>query len=67
MKPAHQGVPVAALPELDAGFPSLAAILAQSLSPTPPAPVGVASGGPPRQDRNTSLDGWFLERIFGRH
>jgi penicillin-binding protein 1A len=67
MKPAHQGVPVAALPELDAGGPSLAAILAQSGSPIPPAPIAVTSGGPPRQDRNTSLDGWFLERIFGRH
>jgi penicillin-binding protein 1A len=67
MKPAHQGVPVAALPELDTGGPSLAAILAQSGSPILPAPVGVASSGPPRQDRNSSLDGWFLERIFGRH
>jgi penicillin-binding protein 1A len=65
MKPAHQGVPVAALPELDTGL-SLASILGPSQSPVPPAPIGVSSGGPPRQERNTGIDGWFLDRLFGR-
>jgi penicillin-binding protein 1A len=68
MKTAHQGVPVTPLPELDGGL-SLAAILGSSgvtgTAPIPPAPVGTAS--PVRADRNTSLDGWFLDRLFGGH
>ncbi len=65
MKPAHQGVPVAGLPEVDTGL-SLASLLAPSSAPVPPAPVGVAAGGPPRGDRSPSLDNWLLERLFGR-
>jgi penicillin-binding protein 1A len=67
MKPAHQGVPVAALPELDTGGFSIATILSQGGAPVPPAPVGVSSGPPARQDRNTGIDGWLLDRLFGRH
>jgi penicillin-binding protein 1A len=66
MKPAHQGVAVAGLPELDTGGLSLASILGQSGNPMPPAPIGVSAGGPPRSERNTSIDNWFLERLFGR-
>ena len=66
MKPAHQGVPVAALPELDSGGFSIATILAPGGAPVPPAPIGVSSGAPPRQERNTSIDNWLLERLFGR-
>ena len=65
MKPAHQGVPVAALPELDNGGLSLATSMAPGGNPIPPAAVGVASGGPPLQERNTGIDGWLLERLFG--
>jgi penicillin-binding protein 1A len=64
MQPAHKGVPVAALPELDTGGFSIAAILGQSGSPVPPAPIG--AGAPPRPERNTGIDNWFLERLFGR-
>jgi penicillin-binding protein 1A len=64
MRPAHQGVPVAGLPELDSGGFSIAAILSPGGAPMPPAPVG--SSGAPRQDRNTGIDNWFLDRLFGR-
>jgi penicillin-binding protein 1A len=67
MKPAHQGVPVAALPELDNGGFSIATILSQSGAPIPPAPIGVSSGAPPRPERNTGIDNWLLDRLFGRH
>jgi penicillin-binding protein 1A len=66
MKPAHQGVPIAGLPELDTGGLSLAAILAPGGTPIPPAPVGASSGAPPRADRSTGIDGWLLDRLFGR-
>jgi penicillin-binding protein 1A len=66
MKPAHQGVPVAALPELDTGGLSLTAMLAPGGAPIPPAPVGGSSGAPPRQAPSTGIDGWLLDRLFGR-
>jgi penicillin-binding protein 1A len=66
MRPAHQGVPVAALPELDNGGFSIATILSQNGgAPVPPAPIGVSSGPPPRQERNTGIDNWLLDRLFG--
>jgi penicillin-binding protein 1A len=66
MKPAHQSVPVAALPELDTGGFSIATILSQGGgAPIPPAPIGVSSGAPPRQERNTGIDNWLLDRLFG--
>jgi penicillin-binding protein 1A len=64
MRPAHQGVPVAALPELETGGYSIATILSQGGAPVPPAPVGVSSGAP-RVDRNTGIDNWLLDRLFG--
>jgi penicillin-binding protein 1A len=68
MRPAHQGVPVAALPELDNGGFSIATILSQNGAPVPPAPIGVSSGAPARQERNTGIDNWLLDRLFGgRH
>src|SRR5262249_36061507 len=69
MKVAHQGVAVAALPGLSAA-PSFASAL-PSIAP-PPAPV---AGPVSRQARGPSLrpqpiepalDGWFLDRLFGR-
>jgi penicillin-binding protein 1A len=66
MRPAHQGVPVAALPELDNGGFSIATILSQNGgAPVPPAPIGVSSGAPARQERNTGIDNWLLDRLFG--
>ncbi len=64
MKPAHQGVPIAGLPEVDTGL-SLASLLSPSGAPTPPAPIGVSAGAPPRSDRSTGLDNWLLDRLFG--
>ncbi len=69
MRPAHQGVPVAALPELDSGGGlSVAAILngGGGGGPVPPAPVGTSYGAPARSEHNTSLDGWFLDHLFGK-
>jgi penicillin-binding protein 1A len=67
MRVAHQGVPVAPLPELDGGI-SIASILspggATGSTPVPPAPIGATA--PARSDRNNSLDGWFLDRLFSR-
>jgi penicillin-binding protein 1A len=62
MRSAHQGVPVAGLPGV-AGGASLA-------SAVPPAGVASPSGGssamtPQRIDRG--IDGWFIDRLFGRH
>jgi penicillin-binding protein 1A len=76
MKPAHQGVPVAGLPEVDTGGFSLSAMLSpggypqggypQGGNPVPPAPIGVSAGAPARNDRGNGIDNWFLERLFGR-
>jgi hypothetical protein len=69
MKVAHQGVAVAALPGLSAA-PSLASAL-PNIAP-PPAPVagqvsGQAGGQSVRpQPIEPGLDGWFLDRLFGR-
>ena len=74
MKTAHQGVPVAGLPGL--ASPSFASFGQQAgVSLTPPAPVaqtgdyqgqpaGNRGGAPAQIDRG--MDGWFLDRIFGR-
>ena len=67
MQAAHRGVPVAALPELNGGGLSLAAILAPTGPPTPPATVGGHPGAPTRPESGMGLDGWFLDRLFGRH
>jgi penicillin-binding protein 1A len=75
MKTAHQSVPVAGLPGLAA--PSFASFgQPASIPPIPPAPVtqpdgyrhgsqAAGRGGVPEAiDRG--MDGWFLDRIFGR-
>jgi penicillin-binding protein 1A len=77
MKPAHQGVPIAGLPDIDAGGFSLSAMLSpggypqgsypQGGPPVPPAPIGVSVGAPRQADRGNGLDGWLLDRLFGRH
>ncbi|MET0924900.1 MAG: PBP1A family penicillin-binding protein [Xanthobacteraceae bacterium] len=64
MRSAHQGVPVAGLPGLS-GAPSLASAFPPIGAPTPPAPIGGNQAGRP-QPIDRGLDGWFLDRIFGR-
>jgi len=64
------GIPPIAAPILPAGVPQTAtpvtptAIAPQSAGPIPPAPVG-GRPAPPQQNSNT-LDGWFLDKLFGR-
>jgi penicillin-binding protein 1A len=62
MQAAHRGVPVAALPGL--GGPSLASI-ARSDPPLAPTP-GEGPAGRPSQPPAGTLDGWLLDRLFGR-
>jgi penicillin-binding protein 1A len=80
MKAAHQGVPVAALPNSQA--PGLLANLTQVASqvtapsaPSAQAPVPLPVGGPNRvaptrssvrPEAAAGLDGWLMERLFGR-
>ncbi|HEY7844045.1 MAG TPA: penicillin-binding protein 1A [Bradyrhizobium sp.] len=70
MRAAHQGVPVAALPNSRLTGPTLAQIASQITAPTPPAPV--QAGPPTRQPRGpvrpepaAGLDGWLMDRLFG--
>jgi len=75
MKVAHRNVPVAELPGLSRGgfmsglFGSApATVSSDRLTPAdrmvPPAPVASSGNARPQADRG--LDGWFLDRIFGR-
>jgi penicillin-binding protein 1A len=77
MRFAHQGVPVAALPNAQVAPPTLAQIASQITAPTPREPQPVpqqASGGirpPPartsvRPEPSAGLDGWLVDRLFGR-
>ncbi|MBV9456818.1 MAG: penicillin-binding protein, partial [Bradyrhizobium sp.] len=70
MRTAHQGVPVAALPNSQMTGPTLAQIAAQITAPTPPSPVraGPPAGQPRGQVRPeaaSGLDGWLMDRLFG--
>jgi penicillin-binding protein 1A len=81
MRTAHQGVAVAALPGL-VGAPSLASMFPPWGNPSPPAsvsgqistsghaPTNASAGGQPVRpapiDSTSGIDGWFLDRLFGR-
>ncbi len=69
MKVAHQGVAVASLPGL-AGAPALASAIPPAGNPMPPAPTGgQGTGNAPAvrpQPIDPGIDGWFLDRLFGR-
>jgi hypothetical protein len=73
MKVAHQGVAVAALPGLSAA-PSFASALPSVAPPGAPAdaPLGNQPGSPfgaqgiRPQPIDRGMDGWFLDRLFGR-
>jgi penicillin-binding protein 1A len=73
MRVAHQGVPVAALPGLQAG--GLLANIAQALpqaNVTASPPSGAVAGRPAptrasvRPEAANGLDGWLINRLFGR-
>ena len=84
MKVAHQGVPIAALPNSQAGglFSSLIQAASQISAPSAPpvvqapaplAPMSSASANRPAPTRTSArpeaaagLDGWLVDRLFGR-
>ena len=68
MKVAHQGVPVASLPGLTGAASFASALPNPLLSPgSSEAPVGQGGAESARpQVINRSLDGWFLDRLFGQ-
>jgi penicillin-binding protein 1A len=82
MRAAHQGVPVAALPNSQVGgfFSNLAQVASQvsapSAAPTasaPLAPLPVSGTSRPaptrtavRPEAAAGLDGWLMDRLFGR-
>jgi penicillin-binding protein 1A len=66
MKAGHHGVPVAALPGLEpSSLASIGSIFAPASAPIPPAGVGAPKSPTPGAS-NRGLDGWFVERLFGR-
>lgn len=78
MRTAHEGVPVAALPNSQAtwGLSNLAQAASQVSPPTAaaPGPVAATNGGyrppPPtranvRPEAAAGLDGWLMDRLFG--
>jgi penicillin-binding protein 1A len=76
MKAAHQGVPIAALPASQAGglFSNLAQATPQSsvaAANSPQSPATVAGRPAPtrasvRPEAASGLDGWLMDRLFGR-
>jgi penicillin-binding protein 1A len=73
MRAAHQGVPVAALPAAQSGpFQNIAQIASQITAPTPsagPAPAGSRpqpTRAAARPEPAAGLDGWLMDRLFGR-
>jgi penicillin-binding protein 1A len=61
MKAAHRDIAIAGLPGLPGGASSALASAGAPIA----SPVGADPGRPQPIDRG--IDGWFLERLFGRH
>ena len=72
MKTAHQGVPVAALPGgQSGGFFANVAQAASQIVPGTPMPASGSSRPAPtraavRPEAASGLDGWLMDRLFGR-
>jgi penicillin-binding protein 1A len=75
MRTAHQGVPVAGLPNSQSGgfFSNLVQAAAQASTPpgNVPSPAAVAGRPAPtrtsvRPEAAAGLDGWLMDRLFGR-
>jgi penicillin-binding protein 1A len=73
MRAAHQGVPVAALPGLQAGgfFSNFLQAASQASAPVNAPPASTAGRPAPtrtsvRPEPAAGLDGWLMERLFGR-
>ena len=66
MRGAHQGVPVVGLPGLSGGTP-VASLWPQPVANArPPAPVANPDGQVRPEPIKSSLDNWFIDRLFGR-
>jgi penicillin-binding protein 1A len=65
MRAAHQGVAVAALPGL-AAAPSFASAASSTILPSPPSEEQSGGQALRPQPIDRTLDGWFLDRLFGR-
>jgi penicillin-binding protein 1A len=65
MRAAHQGVAVAALPGL-AAAPSFASAAPSTILPSPPSEEQSGGQALRPQPIDRTLDGWFLDRLFGR-
>jgi penicillin-binding protein 1A len=67
MRSAHQGVAVAALPGRSPA-PSLVSIVQQALHAPPPANVHPSAPAQPQRTQQPSggLDGWLIDKLFGR-
>src|SRR5437762_5989443 len=74
MRAAHQGVPVASLPGLQAGgfFSNLVQTVSQGTMPVNAPPPASTVGRPAptrtsvRPEPAAGLDGWLMDRLFGR-
>ena len=74
MREAHQGVPVAGLPGASGGG-LLSGLFGSNvparerpsvgMAPVPPAAIGASAGHAP-QDRGGGIDGWLIDKLFGR-
>jgi penicillin-binding protein 1A len=67
MRTAHQNVTVAGLPGLSSP-PTLASVVQQAINGAPPANVGPSAGAQPQRTQQPSggLDGWLIDKLFGR-
>jgi penicillin-binding protein 1A len=73
MRTAHEGVPVASLPNSQSGWglSNLAQAASQVSAPTPPAPANNGGYRPAptraavRPEPAAGLDGWLMDRLFG--
>ena len=65
MRAAHQGVAVAVLPGL-AAAPSFASAVPNAILPSPPSEEQSGGQGLRPQPIDRNIDGWFLDRLFGR-
>jgi len=75
MRAAHQGVPVAALPGSQQGglFSNFVQAASQASTPAVNAPLPASAAGRPAPTRTSvrpvaagGLDGWLMDRLFGR-
>jgi penicillin-binding protein 1A len=74
MRAAHQGVPVASLPNSQAGgfFSNPVQAASQASTPQVNAPSPASAGRPAptrtsvRPEAAAGLDGWLMDRLFGR-